>query len=85
MSNDATATKTDTTKFTVFIRQADGTGTTYITSVEAADIEQAKQAALEECSQDWSVNGSPWAIDDLTVIGVARGEFEILEWDDVES
>lgn len=71
-------------KFTVFIRQADGRGTTYITSVIASSVEEAKALAKEECSREWSVNGSPWAIEDLTVLGVARGDVEIIEWEDTE-
>lgn len=37
--------------FTVFIREADGTGTTFITSVEAETIEEAKAQALDECAE----------------------------------
>lgn len=88
MSDDATTQQNPAPatgdKFTVFIRQADGRGTTYITSVIASSVEEAKTLAKEECSQEWSVNGSPWAIEDLIVLGVARGDVEIVEWEDTE-
>lgn len=88
MSDDTATQQTPATasedKFTVFVRQADGRGTTYITSVIAASVEEAKALAKEECSQEWSVNGSPWAIEDLIVLGVARGDVEIVEWEDTE-
>jgi hypothetical protein len=68
--------------FTVFIREADGTGTTFITSVEAETIEDAKEQALDECSESWGSSGENWDRDDLHVLGVAEGDIRILEWDD---
>ena len=69
--------------FTVFIREADGTGTTFITSVEAETIEEAKEQALDECAESWGSGDEPWDRDDLHVLGVAEGDVEILEWDDL--
>lgn len=65
--------------FTVFCRDANDTGTTYITSVEADDIDQAKRDALEECSAAWEQD-----VADIRVVGVAEGDVNILEWDDCE-
>lgn len=65
--------------FTVFCRDADDTGTTFITSVGADNIEAAKAAALKECADAWGQN-----IDSIRVVGVAAGDVEILEWDDME-
>ena len=63
--------------YTVFIREANGTGTTYITSETADDIEAAKRAALLDCAEQWGM-----LPEDLRVIGVAAGKVVILEWDD---
>ena len=65
-------------KYTVFIRQPDNTGTTFISSAEAETEEEAIAAVLEECRDCWD-----WEGDDLHVLGVAAGDIEILEWDDL--
>ena len=44
-------------KFTIFCRDASNTGTTYITAVDAPDIEAAKRLGLEECAEEW---GRKW-------------------------
>ena len=80
----AAVTPADDQSFSVFIREASGRGTTYITTVPAIDVKQAKQIALQECSEAWSVNGSPWAITDLHVLGVLKGDVQVVEWDDTE-
>lgn len=69
-------------KFTVFIREADGTGTTFITSVEAETIEAAKDQALDECCEAWGSNGDPWDRNNLHILGIAEGDIHIIEWDD---
>lgn len=63
--------------YTVFIREANGTGTTYITSGTADDIEAAKRAALLDCAEQWDMRP-----EDLRVLGVAAGIVRILEWHD---
>jgi len=65
--------------FTVFCRDADDTGTTFITSVEADNIDQAKKDALEECASAWEQD-----VTSIRVVGVAEGDVNILEWDDCE-
>ena len=65
--------------FTVFCRNANDTGTTFITSTDADDIEQAKQNALEECAEAWDQDETT-----IRVVGVAEGDVTILEWDDCE-
>lgn len=66
--------------FTVFIRQSNNQGTTYITSSDATNIEDAKTDALAQCMEDWDVEDE----DHIVVIGVAEGDVKILEWDDLE-
>lgn len=67
--------------FTVFIRDADNTGTTYITAVQATDVEAAKKAACAKCWADWGYDEDN---EPLHVLGVAEGDVTILEWDDCE-
>ena len=64
-------------KFTIFCRDASNTGTTYITAVDAPDIEAAKRLGLEECAEEWGQE-----VDEIRVLGVAEGDVTILEWDD---
>ena len=66
--------------FTVLVREANGTGITYITSVSARTVESAKKKALKECSSEWGARDYP--VKDLMVLGVIAGNVEILEWDD---
>lgn len=63
--------------FTVFCREADNTGTTYITAVEATDQNAAASAALAECADAWGQEQ-----DTIRVLGIAEGNVTILEWDD---
>lgn len=65
--------------YTVFCQDADGTGTTYITSVTAPTIEEAKELAREKCAEDWSCS-----VSQVRVLGVAEGEVNILEWADFD-
>ena len=64
-------------KYTVFIREPDNTGTTFISSAEAETQEEAVAAVLEDCRDCWEWEG------DLHVLGVAAGDIQILEWDDL--
>lgn len=68
-------------QWTVFIRDADNTGTTYITCVEAEDVEAAKATASALCREDWMYDES----DQLHILGVIEGDIgEVVEWDDCE-
>lgn len=67
------------TGFTVFLRTADGTGTTHISFQEAGDANEAINYAAEECRRDWNADLD----DDLHVLGVAAGDVTIVEWDDL--
>jgi len=75
MSHDNKTTKR---MFAVFTVDANGDHpTTYITSVEAADMDEAKRLAVEETAAAWEQDAS-----EIRVLGVAAGDVEILEWND---
>ena len=65
--------------FTVFIRQANDQGTTWISEVWAESIDAAKEVAKAKCAADWGWDDT----DDLAVIGVVKGNAVILEWKDL--
>jgi hypothetical protein len=79
------ATKT----FTVFCQEADGTGTIWISSVQARDLEDAKLVGLQECADDWGYSDDPdnedacGTLSDIHVLGVAEGTVKILDWEDI--
>lgn len=64
--------------FTIFCVDADRSHlTTNIGTYEAATIEEAKQAAIKQVAEDWQQEPS-----EISVLGVAAGDIDILEWDD---
>ena len=65
--------------FTAFCRGSDGTGTTWISSIEAESADAAMEAAINECADDWEC--SP---EDVECIGLAEGDVKILFWEDGE-
>lgn len=71
--------------FTVFIRDLSGTGTTFITRADADDVEAAKEAAIVECLDAWGQPDTPTSRDALHVLGVAPGDINFIEWNDLES
>lgn len=64
--------------FTVFCRQKDGKGTTWIRAVQAKDALHATEVALSECATDWD-----YPRDEIHVCGVATGDID-LTWNDPE-
>ncbi len=64
--------------FTVFCRQKDGKGTTWIRVVQAKDALHATEVALSECATDWD-----YPRDEIHVCGVATGDID-LTWNDPE-
>lgn len=64
-------------RFTVFIQQADGQGTTHISAHAAADAEAAIQKALDQTGVDWCERDTT----DLRVLGVVNGEVSVERWD----
>lgn len=67
--------------FTVFCRQSDGRGTTWIDTVSAESAERAAELGKKSCAADW---GWTHRMEDITVIGVAQGDVKILFWEDLE-
>lgn len=71
--------------FTVFCQQSDCRGTTWIGHVEIEDndIALAKDAGRRACANDW---GGEWGLlanlDLIHVLGVAKGNVVIEEWND---
>lgn len=66
--------------FTVFVQEADGTGTTHVSSHQCRDVQAAMRAALNETSGDWGEEDHP--LDSLRVVGVIAGNVDIIEWSD---
>lgn len=66
-------------KFTVWVQEADHTGTIHISVHEAGTKDEAAIDAVNETLQDWGDSFTP---DDVIVVGIAAGDVEILEWND---
>lgn len=80
---------TDLPTFTFWCQEADGSGTIYIGSTDAENLEAAKIAALQICCDDWNagmISEDPF-YNPRTVhlLGIAAGDVEILHWEDIES
>lgn len=71
--------------FTVFIRDRVNIGTTFIGAVVADDAESAKKAAVGDCLACWGLPDTPSNRDILHVLGVAPGDINFIEWNDLES
>lgn len=67
-------------KYTVFVRQLDNMGTTHVDCYEAYSIQEAKEKAIAQVLEDW---GGEYAADDLHILGVAAGDVDLIEWDDL--
>lgn len=65
--------------YTVFCRESNGTGTTWISAVEAESLDEAKAQGHFNCCWDWGVEDDS----SVTVIGVAEGDINILFWEDI--
>jgi hypothetical protein len=66
-----------TPRFTVFVQQADGRGTTHISVHSAVDADQAVQKALDQTGADWNETDPT----KLRVLGIANGEVSVERWD----
>ncbi|MEN5278095.1 hypothetical protein ABE527_14220 [Brucella sp. TWI432] len=67
----------DQLPFTVFCQQADGGGTTWISTVIATDSDEAEDLGVEQCANDWKANTQT-----IRVLGIAKGDIEIVSWAD---
>lgn len=73
----STATRT----VTAFCRESDGTGTTWISSMDVpvdATPEAISALATRQCAEDWGWESA----DAITCIGIAAGNITIEHWDD---
>lgn len=76
--------------FTAFCQDANGSGTIWIDNVEVdgtpldvttdEQIEAAKAAARAACASDWGYEDSS----QIHVLGLAKGDVQIVEWEDIE-
>lgn len=73
------AIEPDPRTFTVFCQSGDGTGTIWIGAVTAESAEAAALAGQAQCTEQWGRH----AAEGVHVLGVARGDVEILQWDDL--
>lgn len=63
--------------WTVWVRDANGEGTTHISAHKAETIEAAVALAVEETAGDWQQPKEA-----LEVLGIAEGDVKIVEWND---
>lgn len=68
--------------YTVFCRQANNLGTTWIDRIEAENLDQAAEVAREKCAADWGYDSE--RLDQITVVGIAEGDVNILFWEDID-
>ena len=66
--------------YTVFCQHANGTGTIWISPVNANNLEEAQEKARIACADDWGHED----LSDVHVLGVAEGNVNILFWEDIE-
>ncbi len=74
--------------FTFWCQEASGEGTIYIGVLQAADVEAAKIAGVQECCDEWDSGpeGQPtYTPEDIHLLGIAAGDVEILEWNDLDA
>lgn len=64
--------------YTVFCQNANGTGTIWISPVQARDVRHAKAVGRKQCAKDWG-----WP-SNIHVLGVAEGNVRIAFWKDID-
>ena len=67
-------------KYVVWVTHADGRGTAHVSSHRARSPENAARQALSETHYDWNL----WPRSDLRVLGIAEGEVNLIEWNDLD-
>lgn len=68
----------DLQTFTAFCQSSDGTGTVWIDTVQAPDLQSAIGEARQQCAIAWGCE-----IPFVHCLGIAAGDVEILQWDDL--
>lgn len=73
--------------FTFWAQDSNNTGTIYIGSLEAPDIEAAKIAAVLEVCEEWNSadqgDEPTYTPDNIHLLGIAAGDVKILHWEDI--
>jgi hypothetical protein len=69
--------------YTAFCQEADGTGTIWISSVEADSIPEAISKAVAACCEDWGGEDSGFDPGTVACLGLAEGDVKIAYWDDL--
>ena len=70
--------------YTGFVHEKSGEGAVWIGTVEAGSQDEAKQAAIAACAEEWtcfSDDGNP-DTDRLKVMGLVAGTINLVYWDD---
>lgn len=70
-------------KYTTFCRESNDQGTTHITCVEAESPKQAMELGLAQCCEDWNTGFYNYSEKNVTCVGVAEGDVNILHWEDL--
>jgi hypothetical protein len=68
-------------KFTVWVCEATGRGTTHVSSHEATTAPLAAVQAVEETLADWDWPEADK--DKLHILGIASGNVTLIEWNDM--
>lgn len=66
-------------KFTIFVRPEDDVMSIWIVPAEGQDLSEAKEECLANLEDNIGLHR-----DNVNVIGITRGELDIVEWDDSE-
>lgn len=63
--------------YTAFCQEKGGSGTIWISQVEAPDTDKAVDAAIASCAADWEYDP-----EDVHCLGIAAGNVNIVFWED---
>jgi len=66
--------------YTGFCQEVNGLGTIWIQSFDAKDREDAAEVAQKLCAEAWDCGE-----DDVHVLGIARGNVDIIYWEDINA
>ena len=68
--------------FTIWVQEADGTGTIHVSAHDAETPEEAAIDALLETQDDWGGEDC-YSLHNLAVLGIAKGSVDLVEWNDL--
>ena len=64
--------------YTGFCQQSNALGTIWIHYFDAKDLDDAIKVAQKLCAEDWDCEE-----EDVHVLGIARGNVDIIYWEDI--